>query len=41
MKTYIDREGGSIKVVPPGLQGMDDGEEFSVIDVIVLFSKNE
>ena len=33
----LDGEGGSMEVVSPGLQGMDDGKEFSVVDIIVLF----
>ena len=35
------RERGSMEVVLPGFQGMDDGEEFSVIDVIVSFCQGE
>ena len=34
-------EWGSMEVVLPGFQGMDDGEEFPVIDVIVLFHRGE
>ena len=37
----LDREGGSMEIVPPGLQGMYDCEEFLVIDVIVLFCWDE
>ena len=37
----LDRKGGSMDVASPGLQGMDNHEEFVVIDVIVLFSWNE
>ena len=37
----LDREGGSMKVVSPGFQGVDDGEEFLVIDVIVSFCWRE
>ena len=29
---------GSMEVVSPGFQGMDDGKEFSVVDVVVSFS---
>ena len=35
------KERGPVKVVSPGLQGMDDGKEFSVIDVIVSFCQGE
>ena len=34
-------EGGTVEVVSPGLQGADDHEEFSVINVIVSFSGDE
>ena len=37
----LDREGGSMEVVSPGFQGMDDGKEFPVIDVVVLFHRDE
>ena len=30
-------ERGSSKVMAPCLQGVDDSEEFSVVDVVVLF----
>ena len=30
-----------MKVMLPGLQGMDDSKEFSVIDIIVLFCGRE
>ena len=32
----LDRKRGTMEVMPPGLQGVDDGEEFPVIDVVVL-----
>ena len=35
------RERRAVEVVTPGFQGMDDREEFSVIDVIVSFSRRE
>ena len=35
------RERGPVEVVPPGFQGMDDGKEFSVIDVVVSFCQGE
>ena len=34
-------ERGSVEIVSPGLQGADDGEEFSVVDVIVSFCWDE
>ena len=37
----LDGEGGSMKVVPPGFQGTDDGKELTVIDVVVSLSWNE
>ena len=37
----LDRERGTVEVMPPGLQGMDDGEEFLVIDVVVPFCRDE
>ena len=33
----LDGKGGTMKVMPPGLQGMDDGKELLVIDVIIPF----
>ena len=35
------RERRAVEVVTPGFQGADDCEEFSVIDVIVSFSRRE
>ena len=32
---------GSLKVVVPHLQGIDDSEEFSVVDIIVSFGWEE
>ena len=37
----LDEERGSVEVMPLGLQGADDCEEFSVIDVAVLLSWDE
>ena len=37
----LDGEEGSMKVVSPDFQGTDDCKEFVVIDVIVLFSRDE
>ena len=34
-------EGRAMEVVAPGFQGADDREEFSVIDVVVSFSRRE
>ena len=31
----------AVEVVTPGFQGANDREEFSVIDVVVLFSRRE
>ena len=35
------RERGSMEVVSPRLQGMDDGKEFSVVDIVVSFRRGE
>ena len=37
----LDGEGRSMEVMPPGLQGVDDCEEFLVIDVVVPFCRDE
>ena len=37
----LDGKGGAMEIVPPGLQGADDGEEFSVVDVIIAFCWDE
>ena len=37
----LNGEGGSVEVVSLGFQGMDDGKEFPVIDVIVSFCRDE
>ena len=34
---HLDGKGGAVEVMPPGLQGADDGKEFLVIDIIILF----
>ena len=33
----LDGEGGSVEVMSPELQGMDDCEKFSVVNVVVMF----
>ena len=33
----LDGERGTVEVMSPGLEGTDDSQEFSVINVIVLF----
>ena len=35
---YLHREGRAMEIVAPGFQGANDGEEFTVIDVVVVFS---
>ena len=35
------RERRAVEVVTPGLQGADNRKEFSVIDVVVSFSRRE
>ena len=37
----LDRKGGSMEVVSPGLQDVDDGEELSVIDIVISFCWDE
>ena len=37
----LDREGGPGEVLSPCLKGVEDGEKFSVIDVVVPFSGGE
>ena len=37
----LDEEGGSMEIMSPGFQGVNDGEQLLVIDVIVLFSRDE
>ena len=37
----LDREWRAMEVMPPGLQGMDDGKELLVIDIIVLLGRDE
>ena len=37
----LDGKGGTMEVMSPGLEGMDDCQEFSVIDIIVLFCWGE
>ena len=35
------QERGTMEVVMPGFQGANDGEEFAVIDVVVVFGGGE
>ena len=37
----LDGERGSMEVVPPGFQGMDDCEELSVIDIVIMLCRNK
>ena len=37
----LDRERGSMEIMPPELEGTDDCEEFKIIDVIIVFCWNE
>ena len=34
-------ERGTVEVMAPGLQGVDDSEEFSIIDIVVVLSRGE
>jgi len=33
----LNQKGGAVKVVSPGLEGVDDCKEFTVVDIIVSF----
>ena len=35
------QEGGAMQIVAPGFQGVDDSEEFAIIDIIVSFGGGE
>ena len=35
------REGGAVEIMAPGFQGANDGEEFSVINIVVTFGGGE
>ena len=37
----LDREEGVVEIMSPGLQGMDDGKEFLVVDIVNLFCWGE
>ena len=37
----LNGEGGAVEVMPPGLQGTNDSEELSVINVVVSFGGGE
>ncbi len=37
----LDREGRSVEIVAPGLQGTKDSEAFAVVDVVVTFGGRE
>ena len=37
----LDGKRGTVEIVSPRLQGADDGKEFSVVDVIVVFCWDE
>ena len=37
----LDEEGGTVEVMSPGFEGTDNCQEFSVIDIIVLFHWGE
>ena len=37
----LDGEGGTMEIMSPGFEGMDDSQEFSVIDIIVPFHWGE
>jgi hypothetical protein len=37
----LNREGGASEVLSPGFESSDDGAEFLVIDIVVLFCGDE
>ena len=37
----LNWEGGALEVMVPGVEATDDGKEFSVVDVVVVFSGGE
>ena len=37
----LNRDQGSVEVMSPGLQGGDDGQEFSIIDIVIPFCRRE
>ena len=38
---HLNGKRGAVEVVSPGLQGVDDGKEFPVVDVVVAFGGDE
>ena len=37
----LDGKGGTIKVVSPGFEDVDDCQEFSIIDIVISFHWGE
>ena len=37
----LDGKGGTMEVVSPGFEGMDDCQEFSIVDIIISFRWGE
>ena len=37
----LHREGRAVEIVAPGLQGANDGEKFTIIDIVISFSRGE
>ena len=35
------REGGAVEIVAPGFQGANNGEKFSVINIVISFGRGE
>ena len=38
---HLHQEWGAMKVMPPRFQGVDDSEEFAIIDIVVSFGRRE
>ena len=37
----LDEKGGTVEVMSPGFESMDDSKELVIIDVIILFCQGE
>ena len=41
IREHLDQKGGTMEIVSPRLQDSDDSKEFPIVDVRVLFHRNE
>ena len=37
----LHREGGTMKIVTPGFQGVNDGEKLAIVDIVISFGGGE